>query len=176
MKHVSKDILFVGMLFAAVMMAAQPAHAQGSISPRMRLAAQLNEAEQEITQIRTQMAAVDEQITDESATVAELAAAVKSGANAKKVALLLNQSEQRADGIEKTISTISNSVDVVRKTLQKVAAEAEAARLKKIFTEALRMLDEVDNDLVPRVEQSKQDLEDLRASIQEVRGQLGTVT
>ena len=61
-------------------------------------------------------------------------------------------------------------------TLQGVAAEARAAGLKKIFTEAQRMLDEVDNGLVPRLEQSTQDLEDVRASIQEVRGQLGTVT
>ncbi len=175
MKHISKDILFVGMLFAAVMMAAQPAHAQGSLSPRMRLAAQLNEAEKDVAQIRTQLAAVDEQITDESATVAQLAAAVKSGTNPKKIAILLDQSERRADGIDKTISSISNSVDVVRMTLQEVAAEARAAGLKKIFTEAQRMLDEVDS-LVSRLEQSKQDLDDVHASIQEVRGQLGTVT
>lgn len=128
-----------------------------------------------VAQIRTQLAAVDGQITDESATVAELAAAVKKGTNPKKIGILLDQSERRADGIGKTISSISNSVEVVRTTLQGVVTEAQAAGLKKIFIEAQRMLEEVDNDLDPRLEQSTQDLEDLRASIQVVRGQLGSV-
>ena len=73
MKHISKDILFVAMLFAAVMMAAQPAHAQGSLSPRMRLAAPLNEAEKDVAQILTQLAAVDGPLSDESGTVVKWA-------------------------------------------------------------------------------------------------------
>ncbi len=108
--------------------------------------------------------------------MAQLAAAVKNGTSPKKIGILLDQSERRADGIGKTISSISNSVDVVRRTLRGVAAEAQAAGLKKIFTEAQRMFDEVNNGLVPRLEQSTQDLEDVRASIQALRGQLATVT
>ena len=69
MKHIRKDILFVGMLFAVVMMAAQPALAQGSISPRSELEAQLNEARQQVAEIREQLATVDEQIMDEKTTV-----------------------------------------------------------------------------------------------------------